>query len=41
MCLNNLGTYIDINGNIANIAEATSKNTSTKKTISLEKYKKV
>jgi hypothetical protein len=41
MCLDNLGTYIDINGNIANIAEATSKNTTTQKTISLEKYKKV
>lgn len=41
MCIKNEGTYIDIRGNIATIKEATSKNTSITKSISLEKYKKI
>ena len=41
MCLNNQGSYVDINDKIATIAEATGPNTHISKTISLEKYKKI
>ena len=41
MCLDNQGTYVDINNNKANISESTGPGVSTSKTISLEKYKKV